>query len=132
MPILIAEDSVLLSKLIEEALHKSGYINVTMFANGQELWDYLQTLRGSGGDIRKKVALVITDIEMPQMDGHRLTKLIKDDKEFKQIPVVIFSSLITDEMRIKGKQLGADEQMSKPEIGHLVDVLDRLLARYYK
>ena len=61
-----------------------------------------------------------------------LTKLIKDDKEFKQIPVVIFSSLITDEMRIKGKQLGADEQMSKPEIGHLVDVLDRLLARYYK
>ena len=69
---------------------------------------------------------------MPQMDGHRLTKLIKDDKEFKQIPVVIFSSLITDEMRIKGKQLGADEQMSKPEIGHLVDVLDRLLARYYQ
>ena len=131
MPILIAEDSVLLSKLIEEALHKSGYINVSMFPNGQELWDYLQSIRNSG-NIREKVALIITDIEMPQMDGHRLTKLIKDDKEFKQIPVVIFSSLITDEMRIKGKQLGADEQMSKPEIGHLVDVLDRLLARYYQ
>ncbi len=131
MPILIAEDSVLLSKLIEEALHKSGYINVTMFSNGQELWDYLQPLRNSE-NITDKVALVITDIEMPQMDGHRLTKLIKDDKVLKKIPVVIFSSLITDEMRIKGKQLGADEQMSKPEIGHLVDVLDRLLARYYK
>ena len=66
---------------------------------------------------------------MPQMDGHRLTKLVKDDKQFQQIPVIIFSSLITEEMRRKGKELGADEQMSKPEIGHLVEVIDRLLAR---
>jgi two-component system chemotaxis response regulator CheV len=71
--------------------------------------------------------LIITDIEMPQMDGHRLTKLVKDDPDLKHIPLIIFSSLITEEMRIKGKQLGADEQMSKPEIGHLVDVIDRLL-----
>ena len=63
------------------------------------------------------------------MDGHRLTKLIKSDKVLKKIPVIIFSSLVTEEMRIKGKQLGADEQLSKPEIGHLVDVMDGLLAR---
>ena len=75
------------------------------------------------------VSLIITDIEMPQMDGHRLTKLIKDDKELKQLPVIIFSSLITDEMRRKGKELGADEQMSKPEIGHLVKVIDHLLGQ---
>ncbi len=126
MPILVAEDSILLSKMIEEALHKSGYVNVTMFPNGQELWDFLQANRD-----KKKAALVITDIEMPQMDGHRLTKLIKDDETLRELPVIIFSSLITNEMRVKGKQLGADEQLSKPEIGHLVDVMDRLLAKHY-
>ena len=127
MPILVAEDSILLSKMIEEALHKSGYINVTMFPNGQELWDYLESIEKSG-NIRQKVALVITDIEMPQMDGHRLTKLIKTSPSFKHLPVVIFSSLISEEMRIKGKQLGADEQLSKPEIGHLVNIMDHLLG----
>ena len=124
--ILVAEDSVLLSKMIEEALHKSGYINTKMFPNGQELWNYLSELRGTEG-LKSKVSLVITDIEMPQMDGHRLTKLIKDDRELKRIPVVIFSSLITEEMRRKCKELGADEQLSKPEIGHLVQVIDHLL-----
>lgn len=124
--ILVAEDSVLLSKMIEEALHKSGYINTKMFPNGQELWNYLSELRGTE-ELKSKVSLVITDIEMPQMDGHRLTKLIKDDRELKRIPVVIFSSLITEEMRRKCKELGADEQLSKPEIGHLVQVIDHLL-----
>ena len=127
MPILVAEDSILLSKMIEEALRKSGYINVTMFPNGQELWDYLESIENSGS-IHQKVALVITDIEMPQMDGHRLTKLIKTSPSFKHLPVVIFSSLISEEMRIKGKQLGADEQLSKPEIGHLVNIMDHLLT----
>ena len=64
---------------------------------------------------------------MPEMDGHRLTKLVKDDEKMKDLPVIIFSSLINREMRVKGKQLGADEQLSKPEIGRLVQVMDRLL-----
>ena len=75
------------------------------------------------------MALVITDLEMPQMDGHRLTKLIKEDAALKRIPVIIFSSLITEEMRRKGKEVGADEQLSKPEIGHLIGIIDQLLAR---
>ena len=128
--ILVAEDSVLLSKMIEEALHKSGYVNTRMFPDGQELWSYLNSIRGE--KLEENVSLVITDIEMPQMDGHRLTKLIKDDREFKHLPLIIFSSLITEEMRRKGKELGADEQMSKPEIGHLVEVLDHLLMRQDK
>ena len=61
------------------------------------------------------------------MDGHRLTKLVKDDEVMKKIPIIIFSSLINPEMRIKGKQLGANEQLSKPEIGRLVQVMDQLL-----
>lgn len=67
---------------------------------------------------------------MPKMDGHRLTKLVKDDSRLKLLPVVIFSSLIDDQMRIKGEQLGADEQLTKPEIGNLVHVIDRLLERF--
>ena len=126
--ILIAEDSVLLSKMIEEALHKAGYVNTKMHYNGQELWDYLSSLKGSP-DLHEQVSLIITDIEMPQMDGHRLTKLIKDDRELNGIPLVIFSSLISEEMRRKGKELGADEQLSKPEIGMLVKVIDHLLER---
>lgn len=124
--ILVAEDSALLSKMIRDSLNKSGYVNTKMFPNGQELWNYLNALRGME-NMEQHVSLIITDIEMPQMDGHRLTKLIKDDPDFRSIPVVIFSSLITEEMRRKGKELGADEQMSKPEIGHLVQTIDYLL-----
>lgn len=63
------------------------------------------------------------------MDGHRLTKLVKSDDATKHIPVIIFSSLVNDEMRRKGEDLGADAQLSKPEIGNLVKVIDGLLAR---
>lgn len=125
--ILVAEDSILLSKMIEEALNKSGYVNTKMFQNGQELWDYLESLRDDKF-LHEKASLVVTDIEMPQMDGHHLVKRIKTDKDFMRIPTIIFSSLITEEMRVKGKELGADEQLSKPEIGHLVQVVDHLLA----
>ena len=78
-------------------------------------------------DFDDRAALLITDIEMPEMDGHRLTKLVKDDPIMKRFPMIIFSSLINAEMRIKGKQLGADEQLTKPEIGRLVQVMDKLL-----
>lgn len=128
IPVLVAEDSVLLTKMIQDALHKAGYSNLHMFPNGQELWEYLCVLK-ERNVITEQASLIITDIEMPQMDGHHLTKLVKDDPKLRQIPLIIFSSLISDEMRIKGKQLGADEQLSKPEIGHLVGVMDRLLSQ---
>lgn len=127
-PVLIAEDSVLLSRMIKEALNKAGYVNLKMYPNGQEAWDYLSGIK-EVEHLQDEVALIITDIEMPQMDGHRLTKLVKDDPKLKKIPLIIFSSLISNEMRIKGKQLGADEQLAKPEIGHLVGVMDHLLLK---
>lgn len=128
-PIWVAEDSALLSKMIENSLRKANYVNLRMFPNGQELWDALSALP-TDNELSNDVALIITDIEMPQMDGHRLTKLVKDHNRFKKIPVVIFSSLISEEMRRKGRDLGADEQLTKPEIGHLVDVMDHLLERF--
>ena len=127
-PIWVAEDSVLLSKMIGDSLRKANYVNLQMFPNGQELWDALSAIPDDR-DLDRRVALIITDIEMPQMDGHRLTKLVKDNERYKGIPLIIFSSLISEEMRIKGCQLGADEQLTKPEIGHLVSVMDHLLVR---
>lgn len=129
-PLVIAEDSVLLQKMIDDSLERAGFMDVKNFSNGQEAWNYLEKLRNDS-DLYEKVNLIITDIEMPEMDGHRLTKLVKDDPRLKKIPVVIFSSLIDDQMRIKGEALGADEQLTKPEIGHLVHVIDRLLERFH-
>lgn len=126
-PILIAEDSALLNKLIVESLKKAGYVNINHTENGQEAWDYLSQWKAEGS-LDKNCKCVITDIEMPQMDGHRLTKLIKSDDALKSLPVVIFSSLINDEMRRKGEQLGADAQLTKPEIGNLVKTIDEVLG----
>ena len=126
-PILIAEDSALLNKLIVESLKKAGYVNINHTENGQEAWDYLSQWKAEGS-VDKNCKCVITDIEMPQMDGHRLTKLIKSDDVLKSLPVVIFSSLINDEMRRKGEQLGADAQLTKPEIGKLVETIDEVLG----
>lgn len=126
VPILIAEDSVLLNKLIVDALSKAGYDNLIHTANGQEAYDVILKCKEEG-TLKDHVQCIITDIEMPIMDGHRLTKLVKSDDETKDIPVVIFSSLVNEEMIRKGEALGADAQLSKPEIGNLVKTIDGLV-----
>lgn len=125
-PILIAEDSPLLGKMLLDCLKRAGFANIDLTNNGKECWDKLSAYQEQGV-LDQKVACVITDIEMPQMDGHHLTKLIKSDEEMMHIPVIIFSSLINDEMRKKGESLGADMQLSKPEIGQLVGAIDQIL-----
>ncbi len=125
VPILIAEDSALLNKLICDSLRKAGYVNLIHTENGQEAWDIICDCKAKG-QLKEHVQCVITDIEMPIMDGHRLTKLIKEDDATKNIPVVIFSSLVNEEMKRKGEALGADAQLSKPEIGNLVREIDKL------
>ena len=69
----------------------------------------------------------VTDIEMPQMDGHHLTRKIKEHEDLKKLPVIIFSSLITDALRHKGENVGAEDQISKPEIAELILRMDQLL-----
>lgn len=128
-PILIAEDSPLLSKLICECLRKAGYTNLIVNMNGQEAWDKLCEMN-ERGTVLDDVHCIITDIEMPLMDGHRLTKLVKENDVMKKIPVVIFSSLINEEIRLKGESLGADAQLTKPEIGKLVSAIDGLIEKY--
>ena len=126
--ILLAEDSPLLLEMLKKCLIKAGYTHLIPTTNGQEAWDKLDRMMKEGAIIGKDISLVITDIEMPQMDGHHLTKKIKTDPRFDGLPVVIFSSLVNDEMKRKGEALGVDAQLSKPEIGRLVHQLDILLS----
>ena len=126
--IIIAEDSILLNRLIVDSLSKAGYTKLIHTANGKECYDIITDFKNKG-TLKDNIDLVITDIEMPEMDGHHLTKLIKSDDETKHIPVVIFSSLVNEEMKRKGEALGADGQLSKPEIGNLVYMIDDLLLK---
>ena len=129
-PILVAEDSALLRKMLMEALHTAGYMNLTILNNGEEAWDYINKLKHEGAsNVLSKISCIITDIEMPRMDGHRLTKLVKSDAVLKDIPVIIFSSLIDETMQKKGLEVGADAQLSKPEIAGLVDIVDVMVNR---
>lgn len=130
IPILIAEDSHMLCQLIKDALNMAGYSKLIIKNNGQEAWDYLCELKKNNG-VEYGAKCVITDIEMPQMDGHRLIKLIRDTEGLKHLPIVIFSSLINDDMKRKGELLGANDQISKPEIGKLVSILDRLIGEQF-
>lgn len=126
VPILIAEDSPLLNKLIVDSLKRAGYDNLIHTENGQQAYDVIRQCKADGS-LKDHVRVIITDIEMPEMDGHRLTKLVKSDEATADIPIIIFSSLVNDEMKRKGESLGADAQLSKPEIGNLVKIVDRLV-----
>lgn len=126
VPILIAEDSPLLNKLIVDSLKKAGYTNLIHTENGQKAYDVICQCKADG-TLKEHVGVIVTDIEMPEMDGHRLTKLVKSDEATSHIPIIIFSSLVNEEMKKKGSALGADAQLSKPEIGNLVRIVDQLV-----
>ena len=126
VPILMAEDSALLNKLIKDSLIKSGYGNIISCENGLEAWEIISDCVKKG-NLDEHVRCVITDIEMPQMDGHHLLKKIRETSETSKLPVIVFSSLINEEMRRKGEALGASAQLSKPELANLVQEIDSLV-----
>ena len=131
IPIVVAEDSALLRKMLMEALHTSGYSSISIFNNGEEVWDYINNVKlFDASNVLSKVRCLITDIEMPKMDGHRLTKLVKSDPALMNIPVIIFSSLIDENMQKKCEEVGADAQLSKPEIDKLVGLVDEMVNRH--
>ncbi len=116
--VLVAEDSALVRKMIRAELERGGY-RVLLREDGLEAWETLEA--------GERVDAVVSDIEMPRMDGHHLTRRIKEDDRFRSLPVVLYSSMIYDEMRIKGESVGADAQICKPELPKLVETLDRFV-----
>ena len=123
--IVVAEDSKMLRELLCSTLTASGYSNLVVYENGKAAWDALEGYARQSGSLDEYANLVITDIEMPQMDGHHLIKRIKAHDKLRELPVFIFSSLINEEMRRKGAGLGAAVQISKPEIALLIDEIDK-------
>ncbi|MDR1159263.1 MAG: chemotaxis protein [Syntrophomonadaceae bacterium] len=125
--LVIAEDSPMLRKLLLDYLPQIGYSNLTFFQDGRDAWEYLSKVADQyGADFPEKVGMLITDIEMPQMDGHFLTRSVKQHPLLKDLPVVIFSSLITDTLKYKGESVGADAQVSKPEYEKLGNLIKEL------
>lgn len=119
---LVADDSSLVREMQRDLLEKAGF-KVIVTTNGKEAWDCLVSFKKrveeEGKPLSDFVQVVVSDIEMPYMDGLNLTSRIKNDSVLKQLPVLLFSSLITDKLRHKGDSVGADGQISKPEVGTL-------------
>ena len=127
---LVVDDSNSIRRLIASYLEKDGF-EVIQDINGQNAWDRLVEWREAatkgGKPLTSNVSLVVTDIEMPSMDGHTLCKKIKDDPVLKVLPVVLFSSLINDQLYHKGLSVGADDQVTKPEVGTLAERARKLI-----
>lgn len=126
--VVLADDSALIRRLLKETLTKAGFRNLKIFDDGQQALDFFTGLaKAKGENFTNDAQLLITDIEMPQMDGLTLTRKIKEHEILRKLPVVIFSSLITSELRHKGESVKADAQLSKPEVSELVETIDKLL-----
>ncbi|AZB42614.1 chemotaxis protein CheV [Bacillus sp. FJAT-42376] len=125
--IVVAEDSPMLRKLLKETLEEAGYTELELFENGRDALDFLETASTESESLTDSIHLVITDIEMPQMDGHHLTKRIKEHPALQALPVIIFSSLITNDLLHKGEKVGAAAQVSKPDIDELVALIDQYI-----
>lgn len=128
--LILSDDSPMIRQLLDDVLTKAGFGNMKFFNDGQQAWHYLDNLASEKGNrFIDDVQILITDIEMPQMDGHTLTRKIKEHKILRTLPVIIFSSLITDDLKHKGLSVKADAQMSKPEVENLVGVIDKLIEK---
>jgi two-component system chemotaxis response regulator CheV len=131
--IFVAEDSKYIMKIIVITLEKAGYKVMSAY-DGQKAWDKLTSIINNENfrTIEDHINIVISDIEMPQMDGLHLIKNIKTNDKLKNLPCIVFSSLISKEMSLKCKSVGADAEISKPEIANLVDLVDSFLLKASK
>ena len=127
---LVADDSTVIREMLKGLLTQAGF-DVETYTNGRDAWLRLDAIRRKavqeGNPVEHYVHCVVSDIEMPQMDGHSLCKHIKEDQVLKELPVLLFSSLITDKLRHKGDAVGADEQISKPEVTRLAQKAKELI-----
>lgn len=118
--IIHADDSVSIRHLVLSLLEKEGRFDVSQANDGEEAWKLLQQYKQEAIERNAPIASVvqgiITDIEMPNLDGLTLCKYIKNDPILKELPVAMFSSLISDSLAHKCESVGADTQFAKPDL----------------
>lgn len=130
--VLQVDDSHSIRELVRKLFEKDGIFTVIQKVNGRDAWDYLEEIRdkseNEGKDITEYIQGVITDIEMPFMDGLNLCKRIKEDPILKKLPVAIFSSMINDPLARKCQTVGADAQFAKPDLRSLSDKMVEMIG----
>ncbi|MCB0320666.1 MAG: chemotaxis protein CheV [Bdellovibrionales bacterium] len=119
LKIVYCEDSEIVRKVAMKAFKSAGFRDVKSFSTGLQGLQYLMDAGPQSVDI------IVTDIEMPEMDGHAFCKKLKEDARFEHIPVLFFSSTISDEMKKKCERVGGTESFSKPEIDRLILSFDK-------
>jgi two-component system, chemotaxis family, chemotaxis protein CheV len=128
--ILVADDSKFIRTSICSSLRTAGY-QVDEAENGEDAWNMISTkldrCRADGADLKKELDLLITDIEMPKMDGLHLTARVRKEDALKELPVIIFSSLASDDNKRKWRDLGANDIVTKPDLPNLVQIADSLM-----
>ncbi|MEJ2201297.1 MAG: chemotaxis protein [Desulfuromonadaceae bacterium] len=131
--VLLAEDSAIIRDSIVRLLAEAGYRQVSSFVDGEACYQAISRLKqdhiDAGTPAGRPFDLLISDIEMPKMDGLTLCRMIKEDAVLGSIPVIMFSSLITEQMVHHCDQVGADNYISKPQIGELIKILDGFLLK---
>ena len=129
--VLFADDSAVARMLVEESLKTMG-VHFVAVKNGKEAWEKLNSLHAEataqGKKIRDRVALVLTDLEMPEMDGFTLTRNIKQDIRFSGIPVIVYSSLTGTASEGHATSVGADDYVAKFEPQELAESISKVLA----
>ncbi len=128
LKILLAEDSPTVREAVGNTLRNSGYSDLLFFDNGAEAWDWMELRLKQTGRVEDVCDLVISDVEMPQVDGFHFTKRIKQHTELQQMPVLLYSSIVTPDNHKKGRAVGADAQVSKPELNRVVQLADKLIS----
>lgn len=130
--VLAADDSAVARMMIEQGLKAMG-VPYIMTKTGLEAWERLQAIatdaQAEGKTVRDKIALVLTDLEMPEMDGFTLTRNIKQDARFKSVPVIIHSSLTGTTNESHVKSVGADAYIAKFVAEELANTIRDVLAR---
>ena len=130
LTVFFADDSVVARKQIERTLQAMG-VKYIAAMNGREAWDELEKMAAYANSIGRPanamISLVLTDVEMPEMDGYILTKKIKSDPRFVGIPVIMHSSLSGMSNQQLGKSVGVDEYVAKFEPQRLSETLARRL-----
>jgi len=133
LKVLHADDSGMIRRTTKQLLEERKEFLVTSAVDGTEAWKYLEDLKRQATEQNRPVTdfldILLSDIEMPGMDGYHLCQKVKNDPDLKRLPVMLFSSLITDKLRHKGEAVGADGQIAKPSPAELVRSLKEILTK---
>ena len=130
--ILHADDSANVRNLVKRLMEESGHFQVIQTGSGEDAWGILKKLKKdaeeSGVPLNTTLHAVISDIEMPRMDGLTLCKMIKEDPVLRYLPVALFSSIVSSSLEHRGKSVGADAQFAKPDLQMLSEKVLELIG----